>query len=67
MKNVFEKVVKIFYKFQFLKILPHKNALKKVAQGKIWPKSVQNVAIFPRFWALEMAIFANFKVQIGDF
>ena len=67
LKNFLEKVVKSFYKFQFLKTLPHKNALKKVAQGKIWPKSVQNVAIFPRFWALQVAILASFKVQIGDF
>ena len=25
------------------------------------------MAIFPRFWALEIAILANFKAQIGDF
>ena len=49
LKNFVEEEVENFYKFEFLKPLSHKNALKKVTQGKNWSKCVQNVAIFPRF------------------
>ena len=59
-KFFLKKNLKFFTIFNFLETLSHKNALKKVTQGKNWPKCVQNVAIFPRFQALQLAILAIF-------
>ena len=45
-------------KFLIFETLSHKNAMKKGTQGKIKRKISQKLAIFPQFWALQMAILA---------